>query len=245
MKLPTQNRRNIERIRLSEPIIARLGTTSVVLVDISTRGARVEHHVSLATNARLRLTFTWDGDQLAIDCVVTRCKLDRFSKEGGGLTVYHSGLAFDNAVGDSAKHLRRLVLTHIERALYEQKANARGIMPDSIEHMPIFRGGVLTRSQQEVKDAVSSSIALPATRIIRDSGFVVYRLDGNYWTKKQTQDPEQPDDGFTLSALEDPSQVALLCETYWRAGHEGRSMIRLLAQISLEGEGISRGRFEP
>lgn len=245
MKPPGKNRRNIERIRLSEPIIGRLGSTSVVLVDISTRGARVEHHVSLATNARLRLTFSWDGDQIAIDCVVVRGKLDRFSNEAGGLTVYHSGLAFENAVGESARHLKRLVLTHIERALYEQKANARGIMPDSIEHMPIFRGGVLTRSQQEVSDSVVSSIALPVTRIIRETGFLVFRLDGNFWTKKQTLDPEQPDDGFTLSALEDPSQVALLCETYRRADQQERSMIRLLAQISLEGEGISRGRFDP
>jgi len=245
VKPPGKNRRNIERIRLSEPIIARLGSISVVLVDISTSGARVEHHVSLATNARLRLTFKWDGDQIALDCVVIRCKLDRFSKEGGGLTVYHSGLAFETPTSESAKHLKRLVLTHIERALYEQKANARGIMPESIEHMPIFRGGVLTRSQQEVKDSLSSSIALPVTRIIRDAGFIVYRLDGNYWTQKQTLDPEQPDDGFTLSAHEDPGQVGLLCETYLRANDEGRSMIRLLAQISLEGEGIGRGRFDP
>jgi len=245
VKPPVKNRRNIERIRLSEPIIGRLGSTSVVLVDISTRGARVEHSISLATNARLRLSFSWDGDDIALDCIVVRCKLDRFSREPGGLTVYHSGLSFETAVGESARHLRRLVLTHIERALYEQKANARGIMPDSIEHMPIFRGGVLTRSQQEVNESLGTSIALPATRIIRQSGFLIYRLDGNFWTKKQTDDPEQPDDGFTLSALEDSSQVSLLCETYRRADEEGRSMIRLLAQISLEGEGISRGRFEP
>jgi len=245
MAMQWSRNRRVQRIHLANPLMARLGTTPVVLVDISTMGARVEHHIALPPGDRAKLTFTWEDEEISTDCRIVRSKLERFSVGADGLTVYHSGLEFDRATPEIKARIKRLIGLFISRALEEQKLNARGeIQQHDVDHMPIFRhGGQLTAN---TKDVDVGATPLPTSRIARESGYICYHLENNTWRKKRTHDPGQPPEGFTISATEDRAQADLLCEAYQKSDQEGRKMIQLFAQLSImEGEGIAPGRFEP
>lgn len=243
--IETPRTRRVQRVHLAQPLIARLGTTQVVLVDISVLGARIEHHVPLAAGGSTRLAFEWEGRTIVLECRIVRSRLERFSVGPEGLTVYHSGLEFDRVSAEAKAQLRTMVGGFITRALEEQKLNARGILPQhDVERMPIFRfGGQLTANG---KDKDHGAMLLPTSRVARETGYICYALDNNNWRRKRTHDPGQPNDGFTISAVEDRSQAELLCDAYRKSDRDGRRLIQLFAQLSIvDGEGISPGRFEP
>ena len=239
--------RRVQRVHLAQPLLARLGSAQVVLVDISILGARIEHHTPLVAGGFARLSFMWEGEELSTECRIVRSRLERFSVGTDGLTVYHSGLEFENTAGIVKAMLKAMIGRFISRALEEQKLNARGVIPQhSHDKMPIFRhGGQLTANLKDREFA--GSRALPAARVATETGYVCYHFDKNkQWRRKRTHDPGQPNDGFTISADEDHSQAEMLCKAYECADRDGRKMIQLCAQLSIvEGEGISPGRFDP
>lgn len=238
--------RRVQRIHLARPLIARLGATQVVLVDVSLLGARIEHHTPLATGQLAHLAFHWDEEDIEIECRIVRSRLERFSVGADGLTIYHSGLEFLQLPRTTRAQIKKMIGIFITRALDEQKLNARGVVPQSVEHMPIFRyGGQLTANQSDIAETVGSSV-LPTARIATESGYICLQLENRMWRKKRTHDPSQPADGFTVSALEDQTQIDLLCQAYEKSDADGRKMIQLFAQLSIaEGEGMTPGRFEP
>ena len=236
--------RRVQRIHLAQPLIARLGATQVVIVDVSLLGARIEHATPLTAGAQARLDFVWEDEEIEVGCRIVRSRLERFSVGAAGLTVYHSGLEFIEFPSDMKERLKGMIERFIKRALDEQKLNARGVMPEhDADKMPIFRfGGQLTAN---AKDNESVSV-LPTARVAKETGYVCYQLDHKTWKKKRTHDPGQPAEGFTISAVEDNAQAELLCEAYLKSDKEGRKMIQLFAQLSImEGEGVPPGRFEP
>src|ERR1700682_2576004 len=121
--------RRVQRIHLAQPIVARLGTAKVVLVDVSILGARIEHHTPLIAGSHSRFAFDWEGEEIASGCRIVRSRLERFSVGADGLTIYHSGLEFETMDDRSTVRLRRMIETFISRALEEQKLNARGVLP--------------------------------------------------------------------------------------------------------------------
>jgi hypothetical protein len=236
--------RRVQRVHLAQPVAARLGATRVVLVDISLLGGRVEHHVPLVAGAHAKLGFEWENELIETDCRIARSRLERFSVGADGLTVYHSGLEFENMTLDTKRRLKEMIGRFIARALEEQKLNARGVLPQhAIDRMPIFRtGGQLTSNAKEFE----GSSLLPTVRVAMETGYVCYYFENNRWRHKRTHDPGQPIEGFTISATEDHAQVELLCEAYQLSDGDGRRVIQLCAQLSIAGgEGISVGRFEP
>ena len=238
--------RRVQRIHLANPLIARFGATQVVLVDLSVLGVCIEHHLPIPTGQQGRLQFTWEDETISVDCRIVRSRLERFSVGAEGLTVYHSGLEFIDVPVETMAAIKKLMEVFITRALEEQKLNARGVLPQTVENMPIFRyGGQLTANPSQVAENVGSSV-MPAARIAKQSGYICLQLDNRSWKKKRTHDPGQPVDGFTVSALEDQEQIELLCKAYEKSDADGRKMIQLFAQLSIaEGEGIEPGRFEP
>lgn len=238
--------RRVQRIHLARPLIARLGAVQVVLVDVSMLGARIEHHTPLSTGHTAPLAFRWDEEEIDVGCRIVRSRLERFSVGADGLTVYHSGLEFVGPSSATKAQLKKMIELFITRALEEQKLNARGVVPQTVEHMPIFRyGGQLTSNQKDIAETAGSS-ALPTARMTKQTGYICFQLENRMWRKKRTHDPGQPLDGFTISALEDQTQVELLCQAYEKSDADGRRMIQLFAQLSIaEGEGVSPGRFEP
>jgi len=224
--------RRVQRIHLAKPLVARLGAVQVVLVDVSVLGARVEHHVPLTAGAHTQLLFTWDDERIETDCRIVRSRLERMSVGADGLTVYHSGLEFENMPAATKQRLKQLIARFITRALDEQKLNARGVMPQhEVDKMPIFRyGGQLTANRKDGDGAVA---VMPVARVAKESGYICYHLDNNQWRRKRTHDPGQPTEGFTISATEDASQAELLCDAYLRSDDDGRRMIQLCAQLSV------------
>ncbi len=241
--------RRVQRIHLPRPITARFGANQVVVIDISLLGARVEHHTPLgiATGGQGHLSFVWDEVGIDLECRIVRSRLERFSVGADGLTIYHSGLEFLELTQETKVALKAIIGQFIARALHEQKLNARGVVPTSIEKMPIFRyGGQLTENKADVAEAIGSSV-LPTARMTKEAGYICFQLEKNrIWKKKRTHDPGQPQEGFTVSASEDQAQIQMLCDAYEKSDKDGRKMIQLFAQLSIiEGEGIQRGRFEP
>ncbi|HYR28756.1 MAG TPA: hypothetical protein VEU30_09840, partial [Thermoanaerobaculia bacterium] len=199
-----------------------------------------------AAGSHATFSFSWEGEEIGGPCRIVRSRLERFSVGTDGLTVYHSGLEFDDLQPATRGRLKSMIGRFIGRALEEQKLNARGAMPEhDVTRMPIFRlGGQLTENGKNKEVAAPSY--LPASRLAKEAGYVCYALENNQWRRKRTHDPGQPHDGFTISAREDQVQAELLRAAYESADREGRRMIQLCAQLSLiDGEGISAPRFEP
>ena len=238
--------RRVQRIRFPQPVVARLGSAQVALVDLSVLGARVEHHSSLPSGTHTRLSFRWDDEPISVDCRIVRSRVERFSTGSDGLTVYHAGVEFENVDEATLERIKSLISIFISRALEEQKLNARGALPQhDVAKMPIFRhGGQLTANAKERKESAGIT-QMPISRVAGETGYVCYLLEHNSWRKKRTHDPGQPAEGFTISALEDSQQADLLCDAYSRSDSEGRRMIQLFAQLSIvEGEGISMSPSE-
>lgn len=217
----------------------------VAVTDISLNGARIEHQTQMKAGTETILTFTWEGETITADVLVTRCKLERFSPGAHGITVYHSGIEFRKMHGHSAESLQNVIAAHIVRALEEQKANARGVLPRDTSQMPVFRNGVLAAKRTEVLDRLGLRAAGSVSRLLQTQGFFCMRYENEHWRRTKTMNPEQPPDGFTVSLDEDHDHVEMLCETYRRADIEGRGLIRLFAQLSITEGGSLRGRFEP
>ena len=231
------HRRRVERVHLAQPILARLGLTQLLLVDISVLGARVEHHTPLLAGGRSTFSFTWENEEISSECRLVRSRLERFSTGTDGLTVYHTGLEFENMPAEVRARLRTMIARFICSALEEQKLNARGVMPaHAVDKMPIFRfGGQLTANAKD-KEVVAPAF-LPAARLAKENGYICYALENNRWRRKRTPDPGQPLDGFTVSATEDHAHAELLCEAYAAADADGRRLIQLFAQLSIvDGE---------
>lgn len=64
-------------------------------------------------------------------------------------------------------------------------------------------------------------------------GYVTWVLGANGWKRRPSLLPEQPPDGFTISASEPEDQVEILCRTYESGDTEARRLTRMLAEISV------------
>lgn len=239
--------RRVQRVHLAQPLLARLGSAQVVVVDVSVLGARVEHHVPLAAGSgSSSFSFKWEEEEIAGQCRIVRSRLERFSVGTDGLTVYHSGLEFENMSDETRARLKAMIARFITKALEEQKLNARGVVPEhDVNRMPIFRfGGQLTANAKD--KSVAAPSYMPASRLAKETGYICYNLENNDWRRKRTHDPGQPMEGFTISATEDLTQAQMLCDAYYRSDLAGRRLIQLFAQLSIvDGEGVSLTRYEP
>jgi hypothetical protein len=230
------NRRRAERVRLAKPIIARLGTTGVVLIDISAYGARIEHYTRFDRGAERYLRIQWGPETGSLRCQIVSCKVHRFAPGDDGLTVYQSGLLFSEAEG-SCELVKKLISAHLAGTLVEQVANARGFQPPNVAEMPIFRGGVLAAEEVKVQSRTDDLHLLPGNELVHNVGFICFSLVKGRWSRKWTLDPEQPKEGFTVSANEPLHQIDLLVDQYMSANVDQRRFIRTLASLSVEGAG--------
>jgi hypothetical protein len=235
--------RQVERIHLGIPILARANAVEVVLIDFSLRGCRVESHVPFKVNSDVNFTFVWSDDEVRLKGRVVRCKFDSAS-EG---RIYNTGVLFE-CDSESVALLKTIVGRQLERALEEQKANARGDLAEILEHMPIFTpGGTLAASAKQIAEAYEGKNALlPWTRIARQRGYVKYSFENERWRKIRTTEPEQPPEGFTVWAYEDEKHLDKLRRVYEDSEPETRSLIRLCAELSLQvDDTLPPQRFTP
>lgn len=235
MSRVAENRRAVERIALAEPAVARFGTQPVVLLDISSHGARVEHYSLIERGAEKALRIRWRDKDLSINAKIVSSMLHRFKSGDGGATVYRSGLRFEFVSDSDREPVRRLISSFLASTLVEQVANARGFTPPSEDDMPIFRFGVLTRNQQTIQRESNETRLLPKSDLVHDQGYICFALVRGRWIKKWTADPQQPAEGFTVSTREAAAQIDMLCEQYRSSNLQGRQMIQRLAALSVAG----------
>jgi hypothetical protein len=204
------DRRIFQRLRLPRPILGTLDGQNTLILDLGVIGAFVEHYGVTTPKTRSRLQFQWQGQPIEIVCDVARTEVVRRS---GGNALSHTGLRFVDAIGPSEERLHDLIASFVGKMLAAQKANADGVARDEDDLKLVDIGGA---------------------RRVRVHGLVRYRLrsDGT-WMRDMTSDRRQPADGFTVAAYEYESDLEALCLAYEVADAEGRAMIRLVSELSV------------
>ncbi len=221
--MPTRERRHHQRLQFEQPLAAQFANLSVELADLSLRGARIIHVQPLQTGRTGPLRFHWLEHHVTVEAEVVRCKIDRMA-DAQGANLYSSGLLYSRVRETEGDPLRELVEEHVVQAVREQIANARGTFIPLGERMALFR------SEERL-----SILPPPGERSRASTSFLSCALTEKGWRKIATSDPAQPLEGFTVSALEDSDHVEMLCRTYQRVGEQDRRLIRMLAEISIEG----------
>ncbi|MGZ4808975.1 MAG: SpoIIE family protein phosphatase [Thermoanaerobaculia bacterium] len=143
--MPEQERRSGERIVLSPPVEARLHDRTVRILDIGPMGIRVENTEELPVHSSQRVTFRWDGDEIAVDCLVARC--DR----SDGLNIFHTGLEFRLSAATEAP-VRKMIESLRDREEIDHLktlVEASKLINSSIEPDALF-GSILSVARKEL-----------------------------------------------------------------------------------------------
>lgn len=188
------------------------------VLELSVVGFLVAHEGRVAPGTTHHLAIAWQGATIALECSIVRSTLYRLAKNLGEKSIYHTGLHIERYEGDDFDRLRSLIFDRILRALEEMKANAKGIPPLAAYMYQPGKGELYRRCEM---------------------------VDGT-WRRTETIRPQQPLNGFTISAEVDPDHVAMLCDTWERTTAEGRRLTQLLAELSISTEeGIPTRRYVP
>jgi hypothetical protein len=214
-----QERRQFARVTPVQRIRGTVGDVVVFIVDLSVTSARVAHQVPLpAPGGTCILTFDWEGRRFSAPCEVRRTRTEKEARSEFDKPLYHSGLVL-NVDPLHERILRDIVAASVARALDEQKANANGI----------------------------PALAAQSVQTGKGDDFVRYELRDGMWSRTATRETRQPNgEGFTISASEPPSKVAMLCRAYESGDAEGRRLIRTFAGLSIsKTEGVPTRRYTP
>lgn len=109
--------------------------------------------------------------------------------------------------------LRKLIAESAREVIRAQVANLEG-----------------AREQNVI--AGDETLTAASARLMGTTGYMTLTFEGGQWKKRRSLLPDQPPNGFTISAVEPEDQVELLCNTYANGDDDARSMTRLLAELS-------------
>lgn len=202
----------MERVTLLQPVAARVCGERGYVVDASVSGIRLSHSTLFSERKPCPVVFDWQGMPIEFIAQLKWTKLQREKN------LYQSGFEIQRIDDGSNAALHNLIEACIERALDEQKANARGVPP------------------------VAAASQLPP----RQPLYVRHELVHGVWRKITTTEPRQPESGFTVVATESIHQVDLLRAAYTAADAAMREMIRRIAELSItHPEAIPVRRYTP
>lgn len=120
-----------------------------------------------------------------------------------------SGLKFT----EDSDLLRKLIAESAKEVLRAQVANLEG-----------------DREQNVI--AGDETLTAASARLMGNIGYLTLTFENGQWKKRKSLLPDQPSNGFTISAAEPDDQVEMLCKTYANGDDDARSMTRLLAELS-------------
>lgn len=201
------------------PLVARIGAARVFLLEASLSGIRVAHQGNIPAEGSIcTILFEWESIPVALECRITRNTLQKLARNANEKSVYHVGLEIVRASDEAMKTLRDMITAIVARALDEQKANARGIPPVAAQTFQTGKG----------------------------TNFLRFEYVNGAWRRTETTRPDQPMNGFTISAEEDADHIAILCETYLSSDADGRKLIKIMSELSIsKAEGIPTRRYSP
>jgi len=210
--MPPDDRREFQRLKLTQPILGVMDGANTLILDIGMAGAFLEHYGVTEPGKRFQLSFRWRAADVLFVCEVVRTSVVRLPAGDGKSAVSLTGAQFVEAIGDSATILHDLMTDFVGRVVEAQRSNAAG--------EPGSAGATVLST-------------LGAARRKRTKGYVSYRLKEGTWWRVPTDSARQPEDGFTVPAWEDEAELATLCEAYEASDDEGRKLIRLVAELSV------------
>lgn len=217
-EIEERERRRFGRIDLEEPLQGMIGAIPVNVVEVSLVGLRVMHEVRFPAGEDSEVRVSWQGREMHFRCYIVRSTLFKLAKTAADKSLFQSGVRLDEPFGDSENVLRELIAQRVMRAIREQKENAYGIPSLGPFTYQVGKGDRYRRCD----------------------------LAGGTWRKFDTTRPEQPAEGFTVSAELDPVQIEVLCRTYEFLGPEGRRLTKMLAELSIKKtEGGPTRRYIP
>lgn len=227
--------RTKQRVSPSRQLYGRVGTTGVLLIDVSESGAKIEHYNRrFGTGSKIDLIIEWQERVLNLKCHVVYSRVDRFITGEKGATVYRSGLRFLEPSEEIMTGIRAMVADIVKRGLAEQVANVKGLGPIMQRDMPTFRTGVVDAGgRAEGVRAEGAAHLVPEKAWASEIGYVRCRRVGNWWEKKRTHNSAQPEDGFTVPATEHPDDIELLCRTWDTSDEAGRQFIKACAEMAV------------
>lgn len=203
MSQTTQLRR-AERVLVPDPIPAVLAEENARIVELSLVGAGIEHTARAAINAVVPLDFIWRGERVVLRATIARSEL----RVVNGKNVYFSGVSFCGAIFDSPPTIRRIM-----RSIVDQTISADAFAPRKSERVAFFK--------DEDEDVSSTAPYLEC--ILEDGG----------WRKRRVWTPNQPREGFTMIAPENPAAIDPICKNYENATADARRMFRASAELSI------------
>jgi hypothetical protein len=211
-------KRRYERVRLLRPLAASVAGRRAFITDLSISGFSIVHQDSIGRiGEEPLLTFEWEGKKITVRCAIARTGVDR-AGTATQPTLYHSGLEIADVAEEGRAALRELVHNYVERALDEQKANARGVPPLAVQYE---QTGTATE-------------------------FVRHELIAGKWRHHRTKDKEQPPNGFTIAADHPENEVEMLRDAYAKGDRSMREIIRRTAELSIKSpDGIPIRRYTP
>jgi hypothetical protein len=214
-----RERRKYERVKLLKPLPGKVGNARVFVMELGISGMQIAHQGVLPRpGQRFKIEFEWEARRLQFECEVVHNDLQKLAKKENEKSTYNAGAHFVNATADSAVILRRIVIDHVERALDEQRANARGIPAVAAQ---MYQSG-------------------------KAKEYIRCMFVNGEWRRMSSMRNEQPDNGFTVSVDEDPAQLEMLCEAYASGDADTRKMIRAMAEASISTkEGVPTRRYNP
>lgn len=114
----------------------------------------------------------------------------------------------------------------------EDSAHLRLLIEQSA--LAVIRAQMANLEGERERNIIAGDETLTAASAgLRRSGYLVLTWDGTTWTRRRSLLPDQPEDGFAVSAGESEEQIETLCRTYESGDAEARSVIRLLAELSV------------
>lgn len=200
-----KERREFQRLRLPVLIDGSFSGMPVDIAEIGLVSARVRHRSPLLVGTVGELSFSWDESPIVLTGKIVRSAVVSLHDHGPE-DEFESGVQLADHAGESGERLRSLLTWSVAREIEKRTS------PGEAEALPL-NGDVLVRS--------------------RDAPFISFRLDSGGWRQARTFLHEQPDNGFTVAAGEEPEELALLRRTYAQSGAEGRELVRLFAELSV------------
>jgi hypothetical protein len=212
------DRRRYGRVHLQPPLRGEIDGIFAAISEISLTGARLMHDSRLAQTQQHQIRFKWNQYTIRLRGEVIRTTIKKLAKKPGESSLYESGIRITEAVGESEQLLRELIGDFVVRSINEQLANARGVPPLAAYSYQTGKGDRYRRCE----------------------------IVNGTWRRVETIDPQQPPNGFTISAEVEPADLDLLCRTFELCDAEGKRLTQVLAQLSIsKKEGIPTRRYEP
>jgi hypothetical protein len=212
-------RRQSCRVTPVHRIRGMVGNVGVYVLDLSLAGVKVAHQDPLPEVGKTTtIWYEWEGRRFTGTCEVRRTKVEKPPKTKYDKPLYHSGLFVTAKDALSQQVVKDIIQYCYDRAMDEQRANAEGI----------------------------PAIAAQSFQTGKGDNFVRCELQPSGWVRTDTKDPQQPANGFTVSASETPHKIAMLCRTWEIGDAEARRLIRTFAALSIsKAEGVPTRRYLP